>query len=230
MYISNVSGARVTGVTLSKNQLKTSNARARKCGCDDQVEFRLQDYRQIDEIFDRIVSVGMLEHVGAPQLRTFFDTVNRLLNKSGVALIHVIGRSDGPGVTNPWIDKYIFPGGYAPAMSELLPIIEKAGLYVTDIEVLRLHYAETLKLWRQNFRANSKQIEKDVGARFIRLWEFYLTGAEMAFRYQGQAVFQIQLAKDASAVPITRDYLLDWERFREKMDRADRKAPLSLTG
>jgi cyclopropane-fatty-acyl-phospholipid synthase len=212
LYLSQVSGARVTGVTLSANQLELSRQRARDAGLEETVEFRSQDYRRVSGAFDRIVSVGMLEHVGAPHLQTYFDKINELLTDNGVALIHTIGRSDGPGVTNPWIDKYIFPGGYAPSLGELMPLIEEAGLILTDVEVWRLHYAHTLRQWRERFKAKQVELEPEVGANFIRMWEFYLAASEMAFRYQGNVVFQLQLTKAVDALPITRDYMLDWER------------------
>jgi cyclopropane-fatty-acyl-phospholipid synthase len=154
----------------------------------------------------------MFEHVGAPQYRTFFKTVRQLLDDNGVMLLHTIGRVDGPGATNSWIAKYIFPGGYVPALSEVTAVIEKAGLIITDVEILRLHYAETLKEWRRRFSLQRAEIAKLYDERFCRMWEFYLAGAEIAFRYDGQVVFQIQLAKHQEAVPLTRDYITDTER------------------
>jgi cyclopropane-fatty-acyl-phospholipid synthase len=200
-------GARATGITLSSEQLAESRARAAAEGMDDRVSFELLDYRAIDRRFDRIVSVGMFEHVGVGHYRAFFDAVARCLNPDGVALLHAIGRSDGPGFTNPWVAKYIFPGGYCPALSEVLPPAERSGLIVTDIEVLRLHYAETLRNWRWRFAANRDTIASLYDERFCRMFEFYLCGAEIAFRREGLMVFQIQLARRQTAVPLTRDYM-----------------------
>jgi cyclopropane-fatty-acyl-phospholipid synthase len=212
MFLANVAGAEVTGITLSQEQAKRSEERAAAAGLSNKVHFRLQDYRHEQEQYDRIVSVGMFEHVGAPQYPTFFGKLRDMLKPDGVALLHSIGRMDGPGITDPWIRKYIFPGGYAPALSEVMPIIERMGLWITDIEILRLHYAETLKHWQTNFQANRTEIAKLYDERFCRMWEFYLAGCEMAFRNMKQMVFQIQLAKQPSAVPLTRDYITDWER------------------
>jgi cyclopropane-fatty-acyl-phospholipid synthase len=170
------------------------------------------DYRAVTQRFDRIVSVGMFEHVGVVHYRTFFDTVARCLEPDGVALLHAIGRSDGPASTNPWIAKYIFPGGYCPALSEVLPPIEASGLVTADIEILRLHYAETLRHWRRRFAANRDTIGALYDERFCRMFEFYLAGSEIAFRREGHMVFQIQLAHRQTAVPLTRDYVIDAER------------------
>lgn len=212
IYLAAASGARVTGVTLSAEQHKVSNERAAKAGLAGQVAFHLRDYREQTGPFDRIVSVGMFEHVGLRHYDEYFAKMRDLLADDGVALLHTIGRSDGPGATNPWIKKYIFPGGYSPALSEILPAIERAGLYVTDIEVLRLHYAKTLAEWRRRFVANRDQIKALYDERFCRMWEFYLAGSEMAFRYGGHVVFQIQIAKRVDALPLTRDYMVDGER------------------
>ncbi|MBA4808581.1 cyclopropane-fatty-acyl-phospholipid synthase family protein [Brevundimonas sp.] len=200
-------GARVTGVTLSTEQHRTANARAAERCLSDQADFRLQDYRDLNEPFDRIVSVGMFEHVGAPSYQEYFDTVARLLTDDGVAVIHSIGRKGPPSRTQPWIRKYIFPGGYIPALSEVLPAIERAGLWVTDMEVLRLHYAETLRAWRTRFLARRSEALAMYDERFCRMWEFYLAVSEVAFRELGQMVFQLQLTKRPDAVPLTRDYL-----------------------
>ncbi len=204
--------ARVLGITLSSEQLAVSRARATEAGLAGQVRFELQDYRSVNQTFDRIVSVGMFEHVGINHYAAFFATVRRCLAPDGVALLHFISRSDGPGVTNRWIDKYIFPGGYCPALSEVLPVIERAGLWVTDIEILRLHYAETLARWRRRFLANRDAIAALTDERFCRMWEFYLVGAELAFRREGHMVSQIQLARAVDTVPLTRDYMLEAER------------------
>ncbi|MFP5296489.1 MAG: class I SAM-dependent methyltransferase [Alphaproteobacteria bacterium] len=200
-------GTRVTGVTLSTEQHRLANERAAGRGLADRAEFRLQDYRDLDERFDRIVSVGMFEHVGVPNYQAYFDTVARLLEDDGVALIHSIGRKDGPSRTQPWIRKYIFPGGYIPALSEVLPAIERSGLWVTDVEILRLHYADTLRAWRERFLARRAEAAALYDERFCRLWEFYLASSEVAFRRLGHMVFQIQLAKRPTAAPLTRAYL-----------------------
>jgi cyclopropane-fatty-acyl-phospholipid synthase len=201
-------GADVTGVTLSVEQLTLARERAAAAGLADRVRFELKDYRDLSQPFDRIVSVGMLEHVGAPNFRAYFETVRRLLTDDGVALIHSIGRMEGPRGTNPFTHKYIFPGGYVPALSEVAAAVEDAGLWITDVEVLRLHYAETLKCWRERFMADP-EIPGLYDGRFRRMWEFYLAGAEMGFRYAGHMNFQIQLTRQVGALPITRDYMFD---------------------
>jgi len=200
-------GARVTGITLSQEQLAEARARAAAEGLEGRVSFELLDYRAVTRDFDRIVSVGMFEHVGVGHYPTFFETVKRCLRPNGVALLHAIGRSDGPGSTNPWMQKYIFPGGYCPAVSEVLPAIERSGLFTTDIEILRLHYAETLRHWRRRFTANRDAIAGLYDERFCRMFEFYLCGSELAFRREGHMVFQIQMTRDLTAVPLTRDYI-----------------------
>jgi cyclopropane-fatty-acyl-phospholipid synthase len=205
-------GARVTGITLSAEQLTEARGRAAAEGLTDRVSFELLDYRAVSQQFDRIVSVGMFEHVGVVHYRAYFDTVSRCLKPDGVALLHAIGRSDGPGSTNPWITKYIFPGGYCAALSEVLPRIEGAGLFATDIEILRLHYAETLRHWRRRFAANRDTIAALYDERFCRMFEFYLAGSEVTFRREGHMVFQIQIAHQQTAVPLTRDYITEAER------------------
>jgi cyclopropane-fatty-acyl-phospholipid synthase len=200
-------GAQVTGITLSQEQLTEARERAIAAGLEDRVNFELLDYRSLDRKFDRIVSVGMFEHVGVGHYQTFLDTVARSLEPNGVALLHAIGRSDGPSCTNAWIDKYIFPGGYSPALSEVIPRVERAGLVATDIEILRLHYARTLSHWRWRFAANRDTIASIYDERFCRMFEFYLSGSELAFSRGGHMVFQIQLAARNDAVPLTRDYL-----------------------
>jgi cyclopropane-fatty-acyl-phospholipid synthase len=205
-------GADVTGITLSEEQLQEARNRAVAEGLSDRVRFELIDYRSMQGQFDRIVSVGMFEHVGINHYQTFWDTVSRLLAPDGVALIHAIGRHSGPSTTNPWIRKYIFPGGYSPAVSEVVPVVERTRLWITDIEILRLHYAETLRSWRSRFQQNRERIRALYDERFCRMWEMYLIGAEMAFRRDGHLVFQIQLAKAVETVPLTRDYMVDWER------------------
>ncbi|MDE2515371.1 MAG: class I SAM-dependent methyltransferase [Rhodospirillales bacterium] len=205
-------GARVTGITLSQEQLAEARARAEAEGLADRVRFELMDYRALDQRFDRVVSVGMFEHVGVDHYATFFRTLSRVLAPDGLALLHAIGRSDPPGSTNPWITKYIFPGGYCPALSEVLAPIERSGLTTTDIEILRLHYAETLRHWRRRFAANRDAIAALYDERFCRMFEFYLCGSELAFRRQRQMVFQIQLGHGVEAAPLTRDYITDTER------------------
>lgn len=202
----------VTGITLSEEQLKVSNRRAADLGLSDRLRFELRDYREEIGVYDRIVSVGMFEHVGVGFYQTFFDKVRDLLTPDGIAVVHTIGRADGPGATNPWLKKYIFPGGYTPALSEVSPHIECARLFTTDVEILRLHYAETLKEWRRRFRRNWRKIAGIYDERFCRMWDFYLAGCEAAFRYGGQVVFQFQMAKQLDAVPMTRDYIGKWEQ------------------
>ena len=225
LYLAEHCGAKMTGVTLSDEQLKLARGRAAERQLSEAVEFRLQDYRDLDECFDRIVSVGMFEHVGVSHYRVFFNQCARLLSDDGVMVLHSIGRSEGPSYTNPWIDKYIFPGGYIPALSEVLPAIERAGLIVADIEILRLHYAETLKAWRLRFMARAEEARRLYDERFVRMWEFYLAASEMAFRHQGMMVFQIQLAKRVDAVPLTRGYI---ERAEEQLRERERRSPPPL--
>ena len=207
LYLAETAGGRVTGITLSQEQLALARVRAAERGLSGTAEFRLQDYRDVPDKFDRIVSVGMFEHVGVGFYEAFFRKCAALMEEDGVMVLHSIGRSEGPNVTNPWIAKYIFPGGYIPALSEVLPAIERAGLLATDIEILRLHYAETLKAWRERFLAHREAVERLYDARFVRMWEFYLAAAEMAFREQDMMVFQVQLTKRQGVVPITRDYI-----------------------
>lgn len=207
LSLNKITGAKVTGITLSEQQLSIANERAKKNKVDKDVEFRLQDYRDVPETFDRIVSVGMFEHVGRQNYGAFFKKIYECLSEDGVALIHTIGRADGPGSTDPWTDRYIFPGGYAPSLSEITPHIEKAGLYVTDLEILRLHYADTLKEWRRRTFENKDKIVELYNEEFFRMWDFYLSLSEGAFRNLGHVVFQIQLAKKIDTVPMTRDYM-----------------------
>jgi cyclopropane-fatty-acyl-phospholipid synthase len=205
-------GAHVTGITLSTEQLNEARARAEAEGLSDRVKFELLDYRAVRETYDRVVSVGMFEHVGVNHYRTFFNVLKRVLKPDGVALIHTIGRSDGPGTTNSWIAKYIFPGGYSPALSEAMLPIEKSGLIATDVEILRLHYAETLRHWRRRFAANRDAIGTLYDERFCRMFEFYLAASELAFRHQEHVNFQIQITRQQAAAPLTRDYISDVER------------------
>jgi len=204
--------AEILGVTLSTEQLAVSNARAQSSGLAERCRFELTDYRSIKGPFDRIVSVGMFEHVGVTHYDAFFAKLRDLLAPDGVALLHTIGRTDGPGATDPWTTKYIFPGGYTPAMSEVLAAIERSRLYVTDVEVWRLHYAETLKEWRSRFLKNRANAAALYDERFCRMWELYLSSAEMSFRYARNVVFQFQLSKRLDTLPLTRDYMLDAER------------------
>jgi len=228
LYLGAYAEAEVLGITLSQEQLGVANARAKERNLADKVQFRLQDYRAVEGRFDRIVSVGMFEHVGVPYYQTFFDTVARLLDDDGVMLLHSIGRMEEPGATNSWIAKYIFPGGYIPALSEVLPAIERAGLIVTDIEILRLHYAETLKAWRQRFHARREEAVALYDERFARMWDFYLAGSEMSFRHDGMMVFQIQLAKKVDTVPLTRNYIAEREAALRR--REGQRSPLRLAG
>jgi cyclopropane-fatty-acyl-phospholipid synthase len=214
LYLAQQGAETVKGVTLSVEQHKVSELRARDAGLADRVTFGLQDYRNDSGTYDRIVSVGMFEHVGAGHYDEYFDKVRELLADDGVFLLHSIGRMEPPGTTNPWLRKYIFPGGYTPALSEVLAAIEKAGLWVADIEILRLHYAMTLREWHARFQANRDRARALYDERFCRMWEYYLVGCEIAFRRMGQMVFQMQITKHQDAVPLTRDYMTDWDRDR----------------
>ncbi len=207
LHLAREYGAHVTGITLSQRQHKIARQRAKSEALEDTAEFLIQDYREVDDQFDRILSVGMLEHVGTNHYPEYFSKIYDNLADDGVAVVHTIGRANGSGLTNPWIAKYIFPGGYIPALTDVLPAIERSGLYVTDIEILRLHYAETLRHWRARFEANRDRIRKIYDERFCRMWRFYLVSSELSFRYAQHVVFQIQLAKKQDAVPLTRDYL-----------------------
>jgi cyclopropane-fatty-acyl-phospholipid synthase len=220
IYLAGVAGAKVTGVTLSTEQFAVATDRAREAGLADRVEFRLQDYRDVGETFDRIVSVGMFEHVGVNRYDEYFATARRQLKDDGVMLLHSIGRNSVPGATNPWIRKYIFPGGYIPSLSEVLPAIERSGLYVTDIEILRLHYADTLRAWRERFMARRDEAAKLYDERFCRMWEFYLAGVETSFRLAAHMVFQLQIAKRQDGVPLTRDYITEREAELRRREEA----------
>jgi cyclopropane-fatty-acyl-phospholipid synthase len=200
-------GAQVLGVTLSEEQHRIANQRARDEGLEDYAKFELIDYRDVEGTFDRIVSVGMFEHVGAPQYRTYFNKINELLTEDGIALIHTIGRAKPPGATNPWISKYIFPGGYVPSMSEMTAAVEQSGLITTDLEVWRLHYAETLRHWYDRFMVRVDEARRLYDDQFCRMWRFYLMASEMTFRLDKQVVFQVQLSRRQDALPLTRDYL-----------------------
>ncbi len=218
IYLAKTERVDVTGVTLSTEQKALSTERAEKAGLADRVHFHLRDYRKETGTYDRIVSVGMFEHVGAGHYVEFFRTLKDLLADDGVALLHSIGCMERPGVTNPWLRKYIFPGGYAPALSEVTAAVEKAGLWITDIEVLRLHYANTLREWNRAFQANRDKVKEIYDERFCRMWEFYLQGCEVSFRHITQMVFQLQISKRPDAVPLTRDYITDFERSYSRAD------------
>jgi cyclopropane-fatty-acyl-phospholipid synthase len=216
----------VVGVTLSREQLTVARQRAKQARLDERVRFALNDYRELEGPFDRIVSVGMFEHVGVPNYARFFQKIRELLSADGIALIHSIGRSNGPAITSAWTRKYIFPGGHIPALSEVAPVIEHAGLIVTDVEILRLHYAETLRHWRERFLASHRQEGRVYDERFCRMWEFYLASSELAFRYGGLVVFQAQLARRLDSVPLTRDYVYERERERSRIGTVRQLTPV----
>lgn len=218
LYMARFLKADVTGVTLSHEQHLVATQRAKDQGLEQQCRFLLKDYRLIKEQFDKIVSVGMFEHVGIGHYKEYFSHVKRMLKPDGVFVLHSIGRNGIPGTTNPFIRKYIFPGGYIPALSEVIPIIEKSGLVITDIEILRLHYADTLKAWRERFLSERDKAKALYDERFCRMWEFYLAASESAFRWQNMMVFHIQLAHRQDAVPITRDYIAKEENRLRKID------------
>ena len=220
LYIARTFEAQVLGVTLSGEQHQVATERAQREGLDRHVHFEIRDYRDLSERFDRIVSVGMFEHVGVTQYQTFFDKCATLLKPDGVMLLHTIGRTAPPTTTNAFIRKHIFPGGYIPALSEIAPMIERSGLAVTDIEILRLHYAETIRHWRQRFLANRAKVKAIYDERFCRMWEFYLSGSEASFRWQDLVNFQIQLTRANDALPMTRDYISRCEKTLEMHEKA----------
>ena len=199
--------ASVTGITLSENQMEYSKNKAKELNLENQVDFKLIDYREINEKFDRIVSVGMFEHVGRKFYKSYFNTVSKLLKDKGVSLIHTIGSSNPPRDPQPWITKYIFPGGYTPSLSEIARPIEDSGLIISDLEVLRMHYAHTLRHWKERFLSKKEIVLEMFDERFYRMWEFYLASCEMAFKWGDQVVFQLQLTKDNISAPTTRDYI-----------------------
>jgi cyclopropane-fatty-acyl-phospholipid synthase len=209
MYLARHNDVSVTGLTLSREQHRLARQRVHEQGLDDRVEIRMADYRDVCESYDRVVSVGMFEHVGTQFYDTYFGCIDSLLTADGVALVHTIGRNTPPGLTNPWIRRYIFPGGYIPAMSEVLSCIERCSMLTTDVEVLRLHYAKTLSAWQQRFQQIRATVAGEKGETFCRMWEFYLAVSEAAFLWREMVVFQFQLARDQQAVPLTRDYLHD---------------------
>ena len=218
----------VLGITLSEEQLAVARRRAKDEGLDNRVRFELIDYRNLEGQFDRIVSIGMFEHVGLPQYDAYFAAIKRLLTPSGVALVHSIGKMYGPAPTSAWILKYIFPGGYVPALSEVMLPIEHNALWITDLEILRLHYAETLRHWRERFAARQDRLSGVYDERFRRMWEFYLVGSEISFRYFGFMVFQVQLSKSVDALPLTRDYLFDAENQIRARAADDSEMPADL--
>ena len=205
--IAKSSKCEVLGITLSKNQLEYSIKKAKELNLENQVSFKMMDYRELNEKFDRVVSVGMFEHVGRKFYSKYFSTVSKLLKKDGVALIHTIGSVNPPRDPHPWITKYIFPGGYTPSLSEVIKPIENSGLIISDIEVLRMHYAHTLRNWKERFLNKKDRVLNMFDEKFFRMWEFYLTGCEMAFKWGDQVVFQFQLTKNYTSVPNTRDYI-----------------------
>ena len=207
IHIAQKTNASVTGITLSENQLAYSKKKAKELNLGNQVEFKLADYRELNEKFDRIVSVGMFEHVGRKFYRKYFNTVSKLLNDQGIALIHTIGSSNPPRNPQPWITKYIFPGGYTPSLSQIARPIEDSGLIISDMEVLRMHYAHTLRNWKERFLSKKTTVLEMFDEKFFRMWEFYLASCEMAFKWGDQVVFQLQLTKDNTSAPTTRDYI-----------------------
>ena len=207
LEIAKQSKCEVLGITLSENQLEYSRNKAKELNLENQVRFELVDYRKLNEKFDRVVSVGMLEHVGKKFYNKYFNSVSKFLNEDGVALIHTIGSVMTPRDPHPWISKYIFPGGYTPSLSELAKPIEKSNLIIADMEVLRMHYAHTLRNWKSRFLGKKEEVLKMFDERFFRMWEFYLAGCEMAFKWGDQVVFQFQLSKKLLSTPNTRDYI-----------------------
>ncbi|MCB8836026.1 cyclopropane-fatty-acyl-phospholipid synthase family protein [Aurantimonas sp. VKM B-3413] len=220
LYLARQVDAKVRGITLSDEQLKIANQRAEEAGLANRAQFHLEDYRKTEGPFDRIVSVGMFEHVGLDFYQQFFDQCRRLMADDGVMLLHTIGRWDVPANTNPFIAKYIFPGGYLPTLSEVTPRIERSGMVVTDVEILRLHYAHTLKHWRARFEARREEAKALYDERFCRMWEFYLAASETAFRWQDLVVFQIQITKKLGTLPMTRDYMFEAEAKLRERDTA----------
>ena len=224
LYLAAEHKVHVTGVTLSTDQLETSVRRAGAVGFADRVTFKLQDYRSEPEAYDRVVSVGMFEHIGRRNFKEFFGHLDRLLRPDGVALLHTIGRRPPPEPINPWMQKYIFPGAYVPSLSQLAPLIERQGLWLTDTETLRIHYAKTLVAWQERFQAKRTEVAEMFDERFCRMWEFYLGATEMSFR-NTHVVFQLQLAKQIGIVPTTRDYI-----YAETAESRRRKsAPFAAT-
>jgi cyclopropane-fatty-acyl-phospholipid synthase len=220
LYLARVCDADVTGITLSQEQHRVATERAAAAGLSDRVRFRLQDYREIDETFDNIVSVGMFEHVGLRQYPIFFRTVRRLLAEDGVALLHSMAQSERAAYNQPFMEKYIFPGGYIPGLSEVIPAVEDSRLLILDVEILSLHYAETTRAWRERFLAQREEVLKLYDERFIRMWEFYLAGAECAFRFDAMHVVHLQMAKRQDRVPLTRNYIPEAQARLREAERA----------
>jgi len=227
LYLAGLEDVEVTGVTLSREQADLAQARAREAGLDGRVRFALKDYREVQGRFDRIVSVGMFEHVGVHHYGEFFGKLNALMEDDGLALIHSIGHMSPPGTASPWLRKYIFPGAYSPALSEVFAAVEQNSLWVTDLEFLRLHYAKTLAHWGRRFAANRAEIEAMYDEKFARMWEFYLTSAEMMFVTGSQLVFHMQLARKRDAAPINRDYITDRQRAYAKRETVGRPEAVS---
>lgn len=213
LHLAQTENVHVVGLTLSEEQHKVATERARKAGLSDRVQFLLKDYREISGQYDRIVSVGMFEHVGLAQYKTFFHQVYQLLAPDGLALLHSIGAEYDSGMSSPWIAKYIFPGGYIPALSEVMPHVEHEHFHVTDIEILHHHYAATLHAWRQRILVNRKKLPKHLDDRFVRMWEYYLAGSEVSFQKRGLMIFQIQMMKNKEKAPLTRDYIYEYENI-----------------
>jgi cyclopropane-fatty-acyl-phospholipid synthase len=212
LYLASVADVHVTGVTLAEEQLRVAEARAREAGLSERVTFELRDYREVKETFDRVISVGMLEHVGITHLDEYFMKVRDVLKPGGVAMIHSISGKSPPGITGPFLRKYIFPGGYAPSVSEAMASVERSGLWLLDMEIWRVHYAPTLRNWRYRFMSRRDEVVRMFDERFARMWEFYLAACECAFRYGSSHVFQFQLARERDAMPLHRDYVPEAER------------------
>jgi cyclopropane-fatty-acyl-phospholipid synthase len=223
LYLASLENVDVTGVTLSKEQHALSNEKAQRLGLSNRVRFHLRDYREVGERFDRIVSVGMFEHVGVQHYGEFFAKINALMDDGGLMLLHSIGHMSPPGTASPWLRKYIFPGAYSPALSEVFTAVEQASLWVTDLEFLRLHYAKTLNHWCRRFEANRAKVAQMYDERFCRMWEFYLVSAEMMFQTGSQLVFHMQLARKRDAVPIVRDYITDAQRRYQEIEAGRNK-------
>jgi len=218
LYLARMENVSVLGVTLSKEQCSLANEKAKQLGLADRARFELRDYRDVTDRFDRIVSVGMFEHVGVHHYGEFFGKVNQLMTYDGIMLLHSIGHMSPPGTASPWLRKYIFPGAYSPALSEVFTAVEQNSLWVTDLEFLRLHYAKTLAHWERRFQTNRTLVAQMYDERFCRMWEFYLISAEMMFRTGSQLVFHMQLAKKRDAAPIVRDYVTDVQRAYSKLE------------
>lgn len=224
LYLAKLENVHVTGVTLSKEQQKLASERARQAGLSDRVTFELRDYRDVDDGFDRIVSVGMFEHVGVQHYDEFFGHLNDLMPDHGIAVLHSIGHMSPPGMASPWLRKYIFPGAYSPALSEVFDSVERNSLWVMDLEFLRVHYATTLAHWAERFEKNRERVIAMYDERFARMWEFYLISAEMMFRTGSQLVFHMQMSRKRDAAPIVRDYITDKQR-----EYLEREKALNLT-